>query len=141
MQRKFFISIQILFAYTFVLVHNCIPHHHHEIVNKVEHHHHDEHHHHENHDSKHTDHDNSTEANDLDKVHFLLGHTDNFHFKHSLEDLYSKVKPIDLYTSHNEFSYKFIQVPKDKPPQFQWLEPSSYCYPSALSLRAPPSIA
>lgn len=40
MSKKAFISIILLFTFSFVLVHNMIPHHHHDEVSEIGHHHH-----------------------------------------------------------------------------------------------------
>jgi hypothetical protein len=140
MLKRTLIIFFFLFAYTFVLVHNSIPHEHKHVV-KVSHH-----HDHDNHDHKH-DHSNSEDdqnskkknglTHHFEKIHLLVKHSDSNFGNHTNE--LAKKHAVSSFVLNSDQSFKIILYLLDKsPPGLRDKSFTKNLSLSSLSLRAPP---
>lgn len=137
MLKRNFIVLFLLTTYSFVLVHNCIPHHHGEVSAH-------EHGHHHHHDSEHK-HDNQSEdsnsGNEFIKIHLQLGHGSESHFNHYLSDVSVKAKQI-VASIPFQSALQIIVISEEDPPPVHGdaIFLNSYLSHSFL-LRAPPALS
>ena len=148
---KFFL---LLFAYSILLVHNCVPHYHHYFEDITDEHHHeviDEHHHHEvtdkntttaHHHSHNENQNNTSESDDKDDAN------EHSHFFHALDlsDFLSNEKNIsaekkyspnqDLFAESNLVADYFYKPPSLRIDLIENVNFDPHCI--SLCLKAPP---
>ena len=145
MLKKAVIIYLLLLAYTFVLVHNLIPHHHHKFSTSKHHHHNDQHHEHEqDHHDTDTDEDEDDDEHASNPLFAYHQHTSaDTQIEHVVslsEDNVLKSKLNTLPLSFFYFHFKPPKIP-DEPLGRSYinLKISSF-HPSSCSLRAPPFV-
>ncbi len=134
MKKNNYISLVLLFVFSFVLFHNVIPHHHHDEISEINNH---EHHHH---DKKEKDHHNEN-----DEPVGLFSHPT--HILASTEFTFSSNNSIQKTQSFNQFFLisDFVIKPtvitiKRKPPNYVSVIPTQL-FSSPHSLRGPPVLS
>jgi len=130
MKKNNYISLILLFAFSFVLVHDIIPHHH-DIVSEINNH---EHHHH---DKKEQDHHNENDEplGFFSHPTHILASTE---FIFSSNDSYNETQAFSQFFKIKTLALKVIAVPiKQKLPNFISVIPLQLFY-STHSLRGPP---
>ena len=142
MKKNNYIALVLLFVFSFILVHNIIPHHHHDEVSEINHHslsHKSEKHHH-HHDNKEKNHHNENDepiALFSHSTHILAFTEIVFSNDNSMQKTYS-FNPIfqitDLVIKPTVVSIK------RKPPNYIYVIPIQLFY-STHSLRGPPAFA
>jgi hypothetical protein len=135
MKKNNYISLILLFVFSFVLVHNVIPHHHHDEISEINNH---EHHHH--HNNKEKDHHNE---NDEPIGHFshpthILASTE---FVFSTDNSIQKTQTFNQFFLITDLVIKSTTVPiKRKPPNYISAIPLQL-YDFTHSLRGPPAFS
>jgi hypothetical protein len=132
MKKNKYISLVLLFVFSFVVVHNIIPHHHHDEISKINNH---EHHHH--HDKKEKDHHNEN-----DEPIGLFSHSTHIlassEFTISNDNSFQKTQNHNLYFLLDDFVIKPTSIPiRQKPPNYISVIPLQFPY-FTHSLRGPP---
>ncbi len=140
MKKNRYISIILLIVFSFILLHNVVPHNHHAEISELNNH----NHHHHGHDHNHH-HDNSNKEdhhNDTDQSHGLFSHPE--HIFTTTEILFisnnCSQKNQNLYhlIPIKNFLLKQINTSKKRePPNFRDVIPLFYYY-STYSYRGPP---
>lgn len=136
MKKDNYIATILLFVFSFVFVHNIIPHHHHDNISEVTKHEH-EHQHEHHHDKKEQDHPNEKD----EPIHSLSHPT---HILASTEFIFSSANNFQKIQDNNPFlritklvtRNKTVSV-KRKPPNYIFAVPLQL-FDSTLSLRGPP---
>ena len=133
MKKNNYISLVLLFVFSFALMHNIIPHHHHEDVSDINNHEYNHHHH----DKKEQDHHNEN-----DEPNGLFSHLT--HILASTEFIFNSDKRFQKtqYTSQffliDNFVIKPITVPiKKEPPNYIPVIPLQFYYSTNFH-RGPP---
>jgi hypothetical protein len=132
MTKNNYISLVLLFVFSFVVVHNIIPHHHHDEISEINNH---EHKHH--HDKKEKDHHNQN-----DKPIGLFSHQTHIlassEFTISSDNSFQKTQNDNQYFPITDLVIKPITIfIKRKPPNYISKVPLQlFC--TTLSLRGPP---
>ena len=132
MKKNNYISLLLLFAVSFVLMHNVIPHHHHDEISEINNH---EHHHH--HDKKGKDHHN--ENNEpigffSHPTHILI----SIEFIFSRDNSLQKTQYVSQFFLLDDIVINLEVIPiKQKPPNYIYVIPLQFSC-STHSLRGPP---
>lgn len=134
MKKNNYISLILLFVFSFVLVHNLIPHHHHDEISEINNH---EHHHHDNKEKDH--------HNENDEPIGLFSH--QTHILVSTEFVFSTDNRIQKTQTFNQFFLitNLVNKPrtlpiKRKPPNYISAIPLQL-FDFTLSLRGPPAFS
>lgn len=132
MSKKTIISTILLFAFSFVLVHNIIPHHHHDEVSGIENH---EHHH---------DKQGQNHHGENDEPIGLFSHlthlitTPELSFTFSNNHSLQKTQTLKQVVKIANFAFRQLKIPiKPEPPPCIFIAAKQYFY-STHSLRGPP---
>jgi hypothetical protein len=139
MLKRTLVIFFFLFAYTFVLVHNSIPHEHKQVV-KVSHHH--DHYHDHKHDHSNSDDDQNSKKKDgltdhFEKIHLQVKHSDNNFGNHTIE--LAKNQTVSSFVINSDQGFKIVLYLLDKsPPGLRDINFTKNLFLSSLSLRAPP---
>ncbi len=133
MSKKTFISTILLFAFSFLLAHNIIPHHHHDEVSDINHH---EHHH-----------DNQGHQNENDEPIGLFSHlthlitTTEFLFTFSTNYDFQKTQILKQFIKDTDFVFRQLKIPiNPRPPNYIFITAKQSFY-SAHSRRGPPVLS
>jgi len=132
MSKKTFISTILLFAFSFVLVHNIIPHHHHDEVSDISHH----GHHHDKQDQ------NDQDEND-EPIGFFshfphLINTNEFSYTLSSNHNLQKTQTPKQFIKIADFVFRQLKIPiKPELPHYIFIAVKQSFY-SSYSLRGPP---
>lgn len=145
MNKKVIISFLLLFAFSFLLAHNFIPHHHHEDVSEKNH---DKHHHHDSEKHHHKkEHDNKSEKHDENLPIELFSHTSTLFIHSELSISINRQGSKNLQPKLNligkiESQYKQLKIPLAHKLSYFYLFDNStqtYCYSN--SHRGPPFLS
>jgi hypothetical protein len=132
MRKRNFISLVLLFIFSFVLLHNVIPHHHHDELSEINNH---EHKHH--HDKKEPDHQNKND----EPIGFFSHPTHilaSNEFIFSRDNSFQKTQYVSQIFLIDDYVIKPTAIPiKHKPPNYISVIPLQFFY-STHSLRGPP---
>lgn len=146
MNKKSFIAIFLLSAFTFLLAHNFIPHHHHVDVVETDHHSHEHGHAHHHHSENSTHKKNKEQKSHEDKEHDSHFSYSDLVFTHSeLTNVFSKrkglkkIQPTSLLECQTTSPFQQVSI-KEKPPLILYKNLSGF-YSYSLSHRGPPSIS
>ena len=135
MKKNNYISLVLLFVFSFVLVHNIVPHHHHDDISELNNH---EHHH--NHNKKEQDHHNEN-----DEPVGLFSHQTHIlastEFIFSSDNSFQETQNANQYFLITDFVIKPTTIAiKRKPPNYISVISLQLFY-SAHSLRGPPAFS
>lgn len=145
MDKKVIISFLLLFAFSFLLAHNFIPHHHHEDVSEINH---DKHHHHDSVEHHHKKvHDNKCENHDENEPIGFYSHSNTL-FLHSELSIRANRKDSNNYhptlklirKSEGYFKQLNIFLAR-KLSYFYLIDSSTQTYYYSDSHRGPPSLS
>lgn len=135
MKKNNYISLVLLFVFSFMLVHNVIPHHHHDDISEINNHEHEHHH-----DKKEKDHDHEN-----DEPIGSFSHPT--HIASSTEFIYSnyhssqKTQNVNKVARTSNFILKQIIVSiKQDPPDYFSVVTINHLH-STPSLRGPPVLS
>ena len=127
MSKKAFISIILLFTFSFVLVHNMIPHHHHDEVSEIGHN-----HHHDKQDHQDTD-------DGLFDLFSHFSHCTTAEFSSTHFYNFQKTQILKQFIENSDFVFRQLKIPlKPVPYHYIFIVPTQ-SYHSSYSLRGPPA--
>ena len=129
MPKKTIISTILLFAFSFVLVHNIIPHHHHDEISEIEHHH---HHHHDKQD--HQDKDDG-----LFDLFSHLSHCTTTEFSSTHIYNFQKTQILKQFIKNTDFAFRQLKIPLKPVPYHYIFLVATQSYYSTQFLRGPPA--
>lgn len=105
MKKNNYISLVLLFIFSFVLVHNIIPHHHHDEISDISHH----EHHYDKQDQDHQDENDEPIGLFSHFTHLIT--TTEFLFTFSNNHDFQKIQTLKQYIKNADFVFRQLKIP------------------------------
>lgn len=130
MSKKALISTILLFTFSFVLVHNIIPHHHHDEVSDISHH---EHHHEKQ--------DHQDEDDGLFDLFSHLSHCTTSEFSSTHFYNFQKTQILKQFIKIADFVFRQLEISLKPAPYHYIFLVATQSYYSTQFLRGPPALS